>query len=696
MRRGHALPLVVLVLGLLSVAITAFALAVRGSIDNARTLAAQARAEAAGRGLAAAVELALAEAVAAGATVMASPGHHGTAWDLVRVEGGNSCVPAAATSLAQLAVAPATPAVVERGCFSGWLPASLAADEVRLVRLGVAAGASPRGAGFFPTTPVTSSAVLLSFTVRDANKDARATTRTVVQALSTSPFALQGLSRLPARLPSLALSGVVHGDGDVCLGAADVARLTSGGTAGCSGDSATVGGVAVAASAADWPAAHGRRLLDARHGVRAVRGPFSSLQQVLAPPQPGESSTARRARVAAQAGVRIVDGTWFARPTSPSTAWPGRVLWSDHPGDLQTAGDEEALLHGAINVGRAAFGEPPAHLYSRYESTGSGGIDAGRDGVVFYGATTRDGDRHVPAAPSSSGVRTAASDADLVAGARLLIVDGTTGRVELPINIDVAALGRAVTSNAAHELGTDGAWNGVLWISSSWPGRRAGAPRPAAGGNVDAAQPAADAGGQQAVPDALCSQTRAGDVIAGLFVTPLCRGDGPRPTVVRLLNGRNLQAFAPTGLVVATDLPLVVVGDWNTATLSGTAVPSALLADRVVQVGDGFTDDDALAVAGATGVVARSATLRLRAHVLAGVAPDAGVARFADVIGVVEVPASLDHEGARVIAFASTTRATPLPPAARPSALSWTPWSTAAPTSLSVGVVVDLSSTRVP
>jgi len=72
------------------------------------------------------------------------------------------------------------------------------------------------------------------------------------------------------------------------------------------------------------------------------------------------------------------------------------------------------------------------------------------------------------------------------------------------------------------------------------------------------------------------------------------------------------------------------------------------------------------------------------------------VARFADVIGVVEVPASLDHEGARVIAFASTTRATPLPPAARPSALSWTPWSTAAPTSLSVGVVVDLSSTRVP
>jgi hypothetical protein len=704
MRRAYALPIVLAVLGLLTVAIGALALAVRGSIDNARMLAAQARAEAQGRGLLTAVEVALAEAVAAGRTSIVTPGSSNGAWDLVRAEGGNSCRPVTGPTPAQLLVAPTLAGITEAGCFADWVAPDLFVDEVRISPLGLPRGSAPRGSGFFPEIPVTSSGALLSMTVRDDRKSTRATSKVALQILSASPFSFQGWSALPARLPSTGWSsappvfpGVFHVDGDVCLGAAALSHLTSSGQVGCPGDTATIAGTAVASDPLSWPVAHDRRLLDSRHGVGALRGPFSTMSEVLAPPAATESSAARRARWAMQAGVRIVDGVWYRRPSVGSAVWPGTLLWSDHPGDVQTAGEEAALLGGSVlNIGHNAVSNLQAKLYSRYDPTGSGGIDAGRDGVVWYGATTRDGGIHVPATVAAGAVVPATSDRQLVEGSRLLIVDGTTGRREFPLNIDVAALGRALSSSSSNELGSTGAWNGVLWISSSWVDRTTGTALPEATFTTDSRQPPADAGGRQALPDALCSQSLPDNTFIDTFVVPVCSSGGPRPTVVRLVNGADLQAFGTQGLAIVTDLPLIVVGDWNTATASGTSIPSVLAADRIVQVGNDFTDADALAVSGATGLLTRTTTVRLRAHLFTGVVPDAGKASFTDVVGTVESSVKLEHEGTRAIGFAPRWSTTVLGSAQRPQATSWDPGTTPVPAALGLGIVVDLSSTRLP
>jgi hypothetical protein len=697
MRRAYALPLVLVVLGLLTVAITALALSVRGTIDNAHALAAQARAQAVGRGILAAMEASLVDAVAAGQTTMidATAGSM-SAWELARREGGNSCVRATTPTVQQRAAAPSAFAISESHCFVSWVSPDFSLDTVRLGQLALPALPAPRGSGLFPDVPVTSSGALLSVTIRDHRKNAQATTTTAFQVVSTSPFSLQGYAAMPAVLPSTVLNGAVHVDGNVCLGAAAVARVTSAGRAGCAGDDATVAGRAVSLSPESWLSAHEGRLRDARHGGRALRGPFVNMRELLAPPVGGESSLTRLARLASQAGVRIIDGAWFARSSSSPTSWPGRLLWSDHPGHAPTTSEESVLLGAAVDVGRAALGAPVAHLYSRYDDDGSGTLHDDGDGAVFFGALTRSGGVHVPAAPSGTGLVVATTDEQRLAGARLLVKDGTTGDTALPLNLDIAALARAQASSDTAELGTSGAWNGVVWISSSWPGRSTGSAIPGAGGSDDDDQPPAVAGGQRALPDAFCSQTDDGDAWAGAFVVPACRGDGPRPTMVRLLNGQDLRAFAPDGLAIVTDLPLVVVGDWNTATLDGAFLPSVLAADRIVQVSNTYTDVDALALPGATGSVARSVALSLRAHLLSGLVPRAGFAHFDDVVGVVESPALLSHQGSRVVLGAARTAGAPLPATARPSSLTWAPWDTPAPASLSIGVVVDVTSARIP
>jgi hypothetical protein len=695
-RRGYALPVVLVVLGLLTVAVTALGFAVRASVDNARLLAAGARARGAAQGVQALVEGALLDAVAAGRTVLVEPASvGGTAWELVRAEGGNTCVPRSPPTNEKLRAVPALAARSEQRCFRDWLAQSgegLSIERIDVSRLALPSAPMLRGTGFFPRTPVVTSAALVRVTVRDERKQAQATTTTAVQVLSASPFVFQALALGPAALPSLSttveLAGVVHANGDLCLGVTKLARVTSAGDVGCAGDNATIDDDAVdIATASTWPVAHHRRLLDARHGVGAVRAGVSSLRALLGPPAAGDAATMQRARFADQAGVRLVDGAWFSKLTPTSTSWPGQLIWSDHVGDMQTKLEQSAVLRGIVNVGLDAIATPAAHLYSRYERPGGGSFDPGGDGVVSYGVITRDGGVHVPAAPAAGGVAKATTDEELLAGARTLVVDGTTGRRELPMNIDVAALGRALTTGGPKELGGASAWNGVLWISSTWPGRSTGASIP---------EPVADAQGQQALPEALCSDDEAGTTIAGAQVVPACDDAAPRATMVRVMNGDDLRVFGSKGLAIVTDLPLVIVGDWNTHDDSGTTIKSLLAADRIIAVSSDWTDGDALALPGVTGLVPHDRTSRIVAHLLTGVTPRDGRAAFVDAVATVESAMELRHDGAVVLGFPPATRTAALALERRPTKLRWDPLETTAPPGVRLAVVVDLSSTRLP
>jgi len=694
--------IVMMVLGLLAVAVAALAFAIVGSIENARLLAAQTRAEGAGRGLIALVEAALADAVASGARVLAPLSANDdptTAWDIVRAEGGRTCRREPATPTSVLATSPELVGVREKSCFRDWLPAGMSVEELHIGPLGLLTTPAIRGAGFFPANPVVTSAGVLSVTVRDERKQARAMTRAVVQVLSASPFSFQALALGPARLPSIELEGIVHANGDLCLREAELERVTSSGRIGCGGDDAEVDGddVDITAAAA-WPVKHERRILDARHGVGPVRVAFADAHELVRPLKSTDAGATLRGRIASAAATVLVDGTWYRRAPA-SARWPGTAVWSDHPGRARTVRDESDLLQAApaIDVGIDTIGNPPARLYSRYDRAGAGGFDPGSEGVVSYGAITRSGGVHVPAAPSASGLVPATTDEGLFAGARMLIVDGTTGRRELPINIDVAALGRASVSLANRELGTTG-WNGVLWISSSWPDRATGAPIPEAGGVDDPAQPVADPGGQRALPGPLCSDDAAGSALAGDFKVPACDDDAPRPTIVRLMNGADLRAFGRRGLVIVSDLPVVIVGDWNQQRDTAD-IPSVVVADRVVGVSPDWTDDAALAVAGEDGVIDRDARLKWRVHLLTGVFPVGGSFDFLDRVGVVESRTRLDHEGSVVLAFSSRTRTTALPASRRldhDEDDRWDPWATAPPSALSIGVVLDIVSARLP
>ena len=366
-------------------------------------------------------------------------------------------------------------------------------------------------------------------------------------------------------------------------------------------------------------------------------------------PLPDADEDVRRSSLAFRAHLRIINGVWYLQDPEDPAAWPGVPIWSDHPGHLMSEGEEGVEAYGMAigqeDVGDARGWKPqPPHRYSYYRFNPANGRmhvpTPSRTYVLSYGSLTRLGDgewgpaRWVdpgmrPKCKKGSGKVLGLVDAWTPAGcgegasptARHL--DATRGGFRdpqaeaqadddvanvLPMNFDVAAFLDALADDGRGELGSyfceegggcfmDEPFNGIVWISATWPGSMAeGHPQaPPAQGDVGplptAEQPvgAGHAASQQALPMPLCTtdRKRVGDDLTGadFFVAPSCDDYGygdrdadgaARPNAVRIFHAADLLAEDKGGLVldqdgdgtadgltIASNLPVYLLGPTN-------------------------------------------------------------------------------------------------------------------------------------
>ena len=201
----------------------------------------------------------------------------------------------------------------------------------------------------------------------------------------------------------------------------------------------------------------------------------------------------------------------------------------------------------------------------------------------------------------------------------------------LPMNFDVAAFQAALNNNNPGELGAvfsaaGRVFNGIVYITNTWPDALTGFSDtsdlhppswPSQGDQDDPDQTGRPASwpvphepygasdyrriSQDALPQQLCSSSGSGGVAgdpfdaAGRFVIPDCANYGPSGVqayvnAVRVFNGAKINPTAPfpytghvtvpagmlpSGLSIVTNLPMFVLGEWNTDsdTSSATATP---------------------------------------------------------------------------------------------------------------------------
>lgn len=420
----------------------------------------------------------------------------------------------------------------------------------------------------------------------------------------------------------------------------------------------------------------------------------NGLHFLIEAPEPGDRSPSR---LALDADLRILDGEWYVNDGS----FPGRRIYSDHPCTDTTQAVGCSNVTGSGNS--RAFADDSLgsrRLYSRYERNRNGFLDGTLSslgvGVVSYGGVVGGGGADAPnpagflssvACPvDGGGAYTEASDCRGTAaagGPRSALVDAARsgfvddGVPHLPINIDLAMLASAFGTRIGGELGTelclprsrvdDGGcrriFNGLIYISAS-----RGTPLTTSPLSVDVVPPDPRAGAK--VPWPLCGEIaasqnslEAGEAATGVFTGTHVDGcddaDYARIDAVRLLRGRDLSAFDVTGLTIATDLPLYVVGDFNVV---GRNARVAVIADRVTAVSAAFSDRER-PVAG-SGVAALpfsgSRNVRWQASILAGT-PREGAeptspprANIIDLVRTFEsTNFGIDLEGALAIGWAS-------------------------------------------
>lgn len=398
-----------------------------------------------------------------------------------------------------------------------------------------------------------------------------------------------------------------------------------------------------------------------------------NLRFITDPVWPGDTTSVSSQKYASKAQLRIIDGVWYLKNPAKETDWPGLPIWSDHPG---TATDQWGNAVGQDQL-RAKWGwgatTPSLYSFYEYDSTNQT-LYNNNKGVISYGNLIRDasgatptwhpghwlispaGDQVCPSGVllSSSGFVDAFGNISCFGGVnpgvptgllnatRAGIHDGHTAYLwpyndsteaqqrakTLPMNFDVQAFQEALKSTAPGELGSYfgagnlmGEFNGILYISVTWPGWDKGFngapyapdPAPIQGANADAAQVAALAPQmQRALPYQLCSMSpTAGQyfdnfsktaVKQGRFKVPNCANYAPLGTInafpnkVRLVNGTKLDpTILKAGLSIVTNVGLYVQGDYNTTSDASGAtatpwLPSLIAADQVNIYSNNWSD----------------------------------------------------------------------------------------------------------
>lgn len=421
------------------------------------------------------------------------------------------------------------------------------------------------------------------------------------------------------------------------------------------------------------------------------------LRFLIEPPGPAE--LASPSRLAHAAGLRIIDGEWYI----PATEWPGRRIWSDHPCADDEAVEGCSLVTDISNTALWLSSDPGVRrLYSRYERNGRGLVDGGAGaGVVSYGAleVAADGTPNPGgflsgsvceagsplatfARPAACAAFTGGANAGK-GGAKAALVDMTRGGFAdvdraapvVPINIDLGLLAAAMHENRNGELGIHaflpGAaggcpdrqrFNGVLYISSS-RGVSSSAPT----GTIDF--PDSDARQQERLPWALCGAFTSneasfeGGESPGLFTTDHFAGcedaDWARLDAVGLVRGRDLSAFAETGLTIVSDLPVYVQGDFNQL---GDSARVAIVSERVTFLSSTWRDLES-PLLGAVTTAPEGAAVKARVSLLTGASAPGPIQ---NVVRVIEPKTDVTLTGGLAVLFES-----PIAVATSPRKLTW-------------------------
>lgn len=107
----------------------------------------------------------------------------------------------------------------------------------------------------------------------------------------------------------------------------------------------------------------------------------TSMRFFIDPVAPGEPQSTSDERLAMKADIRIIDGVWFVRETG--TPWPGRPIWSDHPGEHVTVklshSSGQDYMPAGLAVGRKNIADAESwgssytpRMYSYYETEPDG------------------------------------------------------------------------------------------------------------------------------------------------------------------------------------------------------------------------------------------------------------------------------------------------------------------------------------
>jgi hypothetical protein len=370
-----------------------------------------------------------------------------------------------------------------------------------------------------------------------------------------------------------------------------------------------------------------------------------------------EPDDVRRQKFAFKADLRIIDGVWFLRdPTAPQDI--GTPIWSDHVGALvptKVSGDFAGAhglsitthrLLGQENV-RTERGWPTTpQRFSYYAFTPSGGNAAWArtttaPAVVSYGVLHRVGTNeffpgHLVDGPTVTSARNGtleeflkgtrsgfkngwiearseSPDPDLAATGGASPEEVARSRL-LPLNFDVAAFIAALKDCSGDELGAyfpgscgvgAGAgrrFNGIVYISATWPGSLNGLGTTAATHDFARLWPSQPIGPDSLhnpdLPFPLCGESA--QVIGGVspaVQTKPCTSAGiPVVNFVRVFNAQHInppvdRAYAgvtipanalPEGLTIATNLPIAVLGHANLDTTPKTGRNHVPLADHFV------------------------------------------------------------------------------------------------------------------
>ncbi len=414
----------------------------------------------------------------------------------------------------------------------------------------------------------------------------------------------------------------------------------------------------------------------------AVATNTDNLRFVVDPPLAADSVTVRSYKFAYNADLRIINGVWFVRDPGAPNLFPGIPIWSDHPGryleNLIPVGQDDIRDRWALSrPWPAAPDLPRAFSYYEYDAVSKKIYDDLLGvGVISYGNLINSGAGATPQKPGhwiTNGVSPLCiGGASLNCGAggcglksvwqavpygcsagsdpiyATNVLNATRGgfrnghiqqnlslpapeRVPLahilPINFDVEQLQNALANNAPGELGsyfgaagfTGQPFNGIVWISSFWPGSQngygGGSPfeHPFQGAVPDGTQAlVSHPATQQALPQPLCT-TGAGGPAATAFAgdafdaqgadvrfrIPDCAsyaGGGAWPNAIRVVNGATLNRLRLTkGLSIVSNIPVYLVGNFNTNSNHALVnsipwTPALIAGDKVALISGNWND----------------------------------------------------------------------------------------------------------